>query len=425
MTLFSRMRESRANVESPQYPLTATTLVDMMVGPKTPAGVNVTEQRAVGQTAVWRAVSLISGTNAGLPLHAYRDGPDDTRKRLPSAGVLDAPHPDMTQFEWLELLFVHQLLWGNAYVRMLKDPGGNVRELWLIHPARVMVGRASDGHKVYAVDATDLSGRKIREVTDPGVTPYTDTEVLHFPALSLDGTVGLSPLTLFRMGLSLSIAAEEAGARFYGSGSMLSGILSTEAKVSETQADQIKERWKAQHSGPDAAHDIAVLGAGTKFQPISVPPADAQFLESRRFQVAEVARIYGVPPHLLMDTERTTSWGTGIETQTTGLVVFNLATWLTRVEQRLSRLLPRGQYAKFTTAGLMRGDTTSRFTSYATARQWGWLSVNDIRRLEDMPPVDAGDEYLQPLNMVPLGTDETPAPPPPDSQPQEGQAVNA
>lgn len=426
MTLWSQLRrrpESRANVESPTYPLTSTTLVDLLTGPKTNSGVVVTEPRSLGLSAVYRAVALLSGTMAGLPFKAYRDLDDDTREPVrPTPRLMAEPHPDLTDFEWRELLFVHQLLWGNAYVRKLRDQNGIVRELWLIEPGRVMVGRASDGHKVYAVDATDLSGNQVRDLRDPNVRPYTDLEILHFPLLGYDGIKGLSPIQAHRRGIGLAIAAEEYGERLYGSGSMLSGILSTEAKISTKDADDIKERWKAQHAGVDNAHDIAVLGAGTKFQPISMPPQDAQFIESRRFQVAEVARIYGVPPHLLMDTERSTSWGTGIETQTTGLVVFTMGAHLTRFERRYSRaLLPRPQYAKFTTAGLTRGDIATRMNSYATGRQWGWFSVNDIRRLEDMPPVEGGDEYLQPLNMVPLGTDTTPQPAPDAPAPDDAE----
>jgi HK97 family phage portal protein len=425
-TILSRWRqapETRANVESPQYPLTASTLVDLMTGPRTNSGVVVTEKGSLGLSAVYRAVALLAGTSAGLPFKAYRDGDDDTRQLVrPTPRLMKEPHPDLTDFEWLELVFVHQLLWGNAFVRKLKDQTGITRELWPIEPGRVMVGRASDGHKVYAVDATDLSGRQVRDLRDPLVTPYTDHEILHFPLLGYDGIQGLSPIQAHRRGIGLAMAAEEYGERLYGSGSMLSGILSSEAKISTKDADDIKARWKAQHSGVDNAHDIAVLGAGTKFQPISMPPQDAQFIESRRFQVAEVARIYGVPPHLLMDTERSTSWGTGIETQTTGLVVFTMGAHLTRFERRYSRaLLPAPQYSRFTTAGLTRGDIATRMNAYATGRQWGWLSVNDVRRLEDMPPVPDGDAYMEPLNMVPLGTDRTPEPAPTEPPPNDAE----
>lgn len=413
MTLLSAGREllssafERRSPENPAVPLTSSTLIDLMSGPPTAAGVHVSEKTALGIPATFRAISLVSGSSAGLPLHGYRDEGETRQKVSPRPKLIREPHPDLTQFEWLELCLVHALSWGNTYIRKLRDSQGIVRELWPIEPGRVKAGRTSAGEKVYEIDASDLSG--IKETDRNGRIPLTDEEILHVPAMGYDGIVGLSPIGVARQSFALAMAAEKYGAKLYGSGSMLSGVLSTDQKINTKQADEVRERWRARHSGVDNAHDIAVIGGGTKFIPISIPPQDAQFLESRRFQVAEIARMFGVPPHLLMDTERSTSWGTGIEEQSTGFVVYTLRPWLIRFEQRLSRLLPSPQYAKFTVEGLLRGDTKSRYESYAIGRQWGWLSVNDIRRLEDMPPVPDGDGYLQPLNMDELGADPTPA----------------
>jgi HK97 family phage portal protein len=178
----------------------------------------------------------------------------------------------------------------------------------------------------------------------------------------------------------------------------------------------VKASWKAKHSGAAQAHDVAVLGAGVTFQPVSFPPEDVQFVESRKFQIDEIARIYGIPPHMLFQTDRSTSWGTGIEQQGLGFVVYTLRPWLTRFEQRISRLLPNPQYVKFAVEGLLRGDTKGRYESYAIARNWGWMSVNEIRGHEDLPPIEGGDQYLSPLNMAPIGADPAGDVPPVDEE---------
>ena len=397
MTWLGSLRERRSTAENPTYPLTSQALVDLFVGPKTAAGVTVTEQKAIGLPAVFRAVALISDAIAGLPLHAYRDISGGGRARLgKQPDIITKPHPDMTQFEWLELVMVHLLGWGNAYLWKQKDAFGRVVELWPIHPSEVKPGRASDKTKVYQWKGDG----------------YSDAEILHIPGLGYDGVVGLSPIRAAATSIGTALAAEENAASFYGSGSMLSGILSTDQKIDTDTADRLKARWKQSNSGLAHAHDIAVLGSGATFEPISVNPVDAQLVESQRWSVAQVARIFGVPPHLLMDTEKSTSWGTGIEQQSIGFVTYTLRPWLIRLEQRLTPLLPpSNRYVKFSVEGLLRGDTKSRYDAYAIARQWGWMSPNDILALEDRPPIKGGDTYMTPLNMAPLGAEPEPAEP--------------
>lgn len=406
MTWLEALRPHAASIESPAVPLTSTTLMDVLVGPASDAGVHVSEKSALGLPAVYRAIALIAGTCAGLPLHAYREGANGVRERLsPQPPIIENPHPDLTQFEWLELVFVHLLGWGNAYLRILRDQAGTVRELWPIEPSRVRVGRTRTGEKVYGIDRR-LDATDGAAIDDGTFEPLTDREILHIPGLGYDGVRGLSPIGVARQALGTALATQRHGARFFGSGTMLSGILHTEQRLTVDQAEQLKLRWKQSNGGVDHAHDIAVLGSGTNFQPISISPADAQFVETQRFGIAEVARIFGVPPHMLMDTERSTSWGTGIEQQAIGFVTYTLKPWLNRGEQRFSRLLPAPQYARFAVDGLLRGDTKSRYGAYAVGRQWGWLSINDIRTLEDLPPVDGGNAYMQPLNMTPIGEDQ-------------------
>lgn len=390
--------QPRASIENPTVPLTSQSLIDLFVGPKTDAGVKVDEKSAMGLPAVYRAIALVADTCAGLPLHTYRDK-GDVRAKITAPRYIAKPHPDLTQFEWLELVYVHLLGWGNAYLYKKPD-GPNGTYLLPIHPSRVRPARASDGSKVYGIDTDEIPGVD-KSASD--LYPLTDNEILHIPGMGYDGVAGLSPIGVARQAIGLAIATERHGARFFGSGSTLSGVLSTDQRIDQTVADTLKERWKQAHSGVDKSHEIAVLGSGTKFTPISISPADAQFIETQRFSVQQIARLYGVPPHLLMDTTSSTSWGTGIEQQTIGFVVYTMRPWLIRMEQRLSRLLPNPQYVKFAVEGLLRGDTKSRYDSYAVGRNWGWLSVNDIRRLEDMTPVDGGDTYMQPLNMTTLG----------------------
>jgi len=389
VTWLGSLRERRSTAESPTFPLTSQALVDMLVGPKV-AGVEVTEKNALGLPAVFRAVSLVSDAIAGLPLHAYRDTPGGGRERLSKQpDIIAKPHPDLTQFEWLELIMVHLLGWGNAYLWKQVDGQGRVVELWPIHPSEVKPGRASDKTKVYQYNGKG----------------WSDREILHIPGIGYDGVVGMSPIRAAATAIGSAIAAEENAASFFASGSMLSGILSTDQKIDTDTADRLKARWKQSNSGLAHAHDIAVLGSGTKFMPISINPVDAQLVESQRWSVGQVARIFGVPPHLLMDTEKSTSWGTGIEQQSIGFVTYTLRPWLIRLEQRLTPLLPpSNRYVKFSVEGLLRGDTKTRYESYAIARQWGWMSPNDILALEDRPPIEGGDTYMAPLNMAPLGS---------------------
>lgn len=392
-------RDIRNGVENPAVPLTSTALLDWLGGPKVHAGVTVTEESALGMPAVYRAINLMAGTAASLPLHAYREV-GDVRTRVTTgsaARLLDEPHPDMTPFELWELAYAYMLGWGNAYFRILRNPLGQIQELWLIHPGRVRAGRESE------------TGLKIYEI-DRGQDPLFDDQILHIPGPGYDGVCGVSPIRLARQGIGLAMAAEEYGARLFGSGSLASGILQTEQRLDQAQADALKARWKAKVGGLDKAHDVAVLDSGAKFQQLSIPPEDAQFIESRRFQIAEVARMFGVPPHMLMETDKSTSWGTGIEQQVLGFVKFTLRPWLTRVEQRLTRLLrAQSVYARYSLEGLLRGDSAQRSAFYREMWGIGVFSTNDIRRLEDLGPVDGGDVRYRPLNMGELGQPD-PAP---------------
>lgn len=404
MTLFGNLLEARnASIESPTEPLTSERLLDFLGVEQTFSGKNVTEVTALGMAAVWRAVQVSSNVPAALPFHAYRqDGDSRTRATGYGAQLLDDPHPDMTPFELWQTVYVHRRLWGNAYVRKLRNGLGQVAELWPIHPGRVRVGRESEaGRKVYAIDG----GKEV----------LSDDQLLHLPGLGYDGICGVSPIRAARQSIGLGLAAEEFGARLFGSGSLATGVLQTEQRLTQTQADNLAKRWKEKRTGMDSAHGTIVLDKGATFHQLTIPPEDAQFLESRRFQVVEVCRWFGIPPFLMFETEKSTSWGTGLEQQALGWVKFDLQPELTAVEQRITKhvLRPSSVYARYGLEGLLRGDSTARAAFYKALWDIGALSTNEIRAYEEMDPVEGGDVRYRPLNMGQLGTTDsanTPAP---------------
>lgn len=421
-------------LENPNVPLTGGVLSSIFLGPRNEAGVTLTEKSALGMPAVYRAIAVIAQTSASLPLSAY-ETVDGVHRPLPTQPqLITKPHADMTRFEWLELVLVHLLGWGNAYLQILRNGLGEIAELWPVDPSRVRVGRSRVSQaKIYAISP---DGGQVPDGSDYGdldaLLPLTDAEILHIPGLGYDGTVGLSPIAHARQAMGTAAAAEIYGAKMFGSGTMLSGILTTDQKLNQEQAEALEQRWKQKNAGIAKARDIAVLGNGTSFQPLSLSPADAQFIETARYSIAQVARIFGVPPHMLMDTDQSSNWGTGIEQQSIGFVRYTLQPWLVRIEQRLNKLLPVGQYAKFTVDGILRGDTATRYEAYAIGRNGGWLSVNDIRQLEDQPPIAGGDTYLQPLNMTPVGDgatldkpNYTPAPPAKDAPTKDEVSADA
>ncbi|MDX3343702.1 phage portal protein [Streptomyces sp. ME02-6979.5a] len=413
MSLFG-LFENRASLENPATPLTDASLAEWMGGgPPVEAGVTVTETGALHMPAVWRAVSVVANVSASLPLHTYTVGTKDRA----TVELLEDPHPELTRFELWRLVYVHRLLWGNAYVQKIRNGAGVVVQLWPVRPDRVKVDKEpptqeNPSGKVFWIQVKD-GGPRVRR---------TSKEILHLPALGYDGVTGCSPIRAAAQGIGLGIAAERAAGRLYGSGNMISGVLQTEQRLKPDQAANLKANWKARYGGSQAAHDVAILDSGASFHPVTMPYKDSQFLESRMFQVTEVSRMFGVPPFLLMSTEKSTSWGTGLEQQAQGFVTWDLApTWLTPTEQRVTKeLLPKTVYAKYQLGGLLRGDSSARATFYRAMRDSGAYSANDIRDLEDLTPIAGpeGDMRLQPLYMAPLGYDpsvKAPADLPPDA----------
>lgn len=394
MGFFKPLVESRANIENPLVPLTSANVLSYFQGMPTDAGVSVNEISALQIAAVWRAVNLIAGTSASLPLHTFVNG---SRKRTVNR-LLDFPHPDLTPYELWEWAYTSVALWGNAYFRKVRNAAGMQTWLLPIDPGAVKVGRTKYD--------PDLNSSKVFEVRreDGGTYAWTSYEVLHIPGFGYDGTCGTSPIAMARQSLGMTIAAERHGARLFGGGSMPAGLLTSDDRLTPADAEVLKARWKERVRG--RGDDIAVLGQGMRFQPITMPNTDAQFLESRQFQVAEIARWFGIPPHMLYDVDRSTSWGTGIEQQGIQFVVYSLRPWLTRFEQRITReATPQGNYSKYVVEGLMRGDSAARAAFYTQMLNNGALNIDEVRDLEDREPLPGGlgQMYRGPLNMAPLG----------------------
>jgi HK97 family phage portal protein len=394
VTLFAPLlvRNSGSELERPEIPISSERIVDLFGGEKSTAGVSVTEKKVLGIPAVWRAVNLIAGTTGSLPFGPFRA--EGAARRPVTSGqaatLLGNPHPDMTPMELMELIVGHALLWGDAYCWRDRDGLGRPLHLLPLHPSRIKAGRTREGVKVYQLD---------------GTMPLTDYEILHVPGFGQDGIGGVSPVRAAREGFGLALAAEEFGARLFSNGALSTGILTTDGRLNEEQADALHARWKQKRTGLDKAFGTIILDGGLHYQQLTIPPQDAQFLESRSFQVSEIARMFGVPPHMLMDTDKATSWGTGIEQQSIGFLVFTLRPWLTRIEQRFTRILkPEPVYARFTVEGLLRADSAARAAFYKEMWYLGVFSTNDIRALEELPPVEGGDVRYRPLNMGALGS---------------------
>lgn len=403
MTVLARYRDHRSSIESPAVPLTSQALVDLFTR-KIRSGVVVNENTAMTIPAVKRAVDLIAGTAAGLPLKTYRNAPDGTRVEVRNT-LLELPYPDVVPFVFWELVLTDALLWGNSYLyKVFNQAGDAVVKLLRIPPWEVQVDRDES-------TVLNPSGKRFRV----GQNRFTPVEIMHIPGQGTDGLRGLSRVGLGAEALGVALAAEQTAASMFGDGLLFAGILHTEQDLNMDQAKGIAAMFREFLRG-DVGAKIPVLGKGTGFDKMSMAAEEAQFLEARQFQVLEVARLFGIPPPLLMDPGATSNYGTGLEQQMLFFLITTLNGWLTRVEQIAGlHLTPRGQFCEFTRAGLLQTDTLSRYRAYAVGIQFGWLSPADVRRLENLPVTDpALEEFLRPINMgaADAAMSESPAGPP-------------
>lgn len=377
------------NAENPQYPLTSKALVDLMGGGTTDAGVQVSENTSLTFSAVYSAVRVIAESLAVLPLQVFKSsdkGRDLLRNHPLYFRLHDEPNGYQSSFTWRETSAAHQCLWGNAYSFIHRDKLMRAQEFESIHPQRVAVNFDAAKRKIFYV----IDGQHIVE----------QSNMLHIPALSLDGIKGKSPIQVARESIGLGLAMQKFGGRFFGSGANLSGVLEHPGKLGEVAHKHLKDTWQKQRAGIDNSHSTAILEEGMKYQRIGVPPEEAQFLTSRKFQVTEIARWFRLPPHLLADLERSNI--SNIEPLDIGFVKYSLAPWLKRWEQELNRKLlteqekREGVYFEFNVDGLLRGDIRTRAEWYSKMIAARVLSPNEVRRMENRNDYEGGDSFENP-----------------------------
>jgi HK97 family phage portal protein len=342
------------------------------------SGITVTEQSALAATAVYRCVALISGVIASLPLKTYRTTAEDTRERVRSFLDTPAGPESLTAYEWKETVLLHQLLHGNAFLLHRYNGGGAIIGTTPLHPSSV------------GVEGADVPGGKLFRVTlgDGTTREFTAVDLTHVPALSTDGIRGYAPLQVMRNAIGTNLAGDRAAANTFGKGPLIAGLVTPEDDVSEEEARAIKEGLRTKLTGSENAGDIAVINRRLKFSPWAMTNQDAQFLESRAFQVEEIARAFGVPPHLLGQTEKQTSWGTGLTEQNRGLARYTLMPWTSRLEERLSVLLPTSRFAAFDYKGLLEGSPAEEVDLLLKQVAGGLLTVDEARRVLDRPPLE-------------------------------------
>ena len=367
------------------------------------AGKTVTERTAMQMTAVYSCVRILAEAVAGLPLHLYRYTDDNSKEKAtdnPLYRLLhDEPNPEMTSFLFRETLMTHLLLWGNAYAQIIRNGKGEIVALYPLMPNKMSVDRDENG-QIYYIYNRNSDEAKTGEV---GTVYLSSRDVLHIPGLGFDGLVGYSPIAMAKNAIGLAMATEEFGAKFFANGAAPSGVLEHPGTIKDPA--RLRENWNSTFGGSANSGKVAVLEEGMKYTPISISPEQAQFLETRKFQINEIARIFRVPPHMIGDLEKSSF--SNIEQQSLEFVKYTLDPWVVRWEQSLSKALfsqeeKKKYFFKFNLEGLLRGDYQSRMNGYSIGIQNGFLSPNDIRELENMDKIPNGDVYLVNGNLLPI-----------------------
>ena len=401
MGLFSGLFKSR---DKPQNSTVGSSYTFFMGG--STSGKPVNERSAMQMTAVYSCVRILAEAVAGLPLHLYRYTESGGKEKAidhPLYLLLhDEPNPEMSSFVFRETLMTHLLLWGNAYAQIIRNGKNEVIALYPLMPNKMEVDRDERGQLYYKYqrsndEAPTMEGSSV--ILKP-------SDVLHIPGLGFDGLVGYSPIAMAKNAIGMAIACEEYGAKFFANGAQPGGVLEHPGTIKDPQ--RVRESWQRSFGGSGNANKIAVLEEGMKYTPIAISPEQAQFLETRKFQINEIARIFRVPPHMVGDLEKSSF--SNIEQQSLEFVKYTLDPWVIRWEQSIMRSLltpeeKKTYYAKFNLDGLLRGDYQSRMNGYAIGRQNGWMSANDIRELENLdriPAEEGGDLYLINGNMLPM-----------------------
>ena len=373
-------------------------IAEVLRGTQTASGAHVNVDSAMRVAAVYACVRVISETIGSLPLHVYQrrnTGGKTIYREHPLYKLLHSqPNSWQTSFEFREMMQAHFELRGNAYAYKSMDQRGNVLELLPLHPDRVEVKQLRDMSLEYHVQLGEGAERVV----------LRQDQVLHLRGLSSNGYTGRSTLSDAREIIGVAIATQEFAGRFYKNDATPSVVLQHPGKLSKEVADRIRDSWNTAFAGSGNARKTAVLEEGMQIERLTLSAEDAQFLETRKFQRSEIAGLFRVPAHLIGDLERATF--SNIEAQQIDFVMHCIRPRLVRWEQALMRDLfqkPELYFPEHNVEGLLRGDAKSRFDAYAIGRNWGWLSVNEIRERENLNPIPEGDVYLQPLNMVAAG----------------------
>jgi len=395
------LAERRSAADVLGKPLSGATILEAWSGQPTATGKRITEEGALAVGTVYACVRVIAETLASLPLPVYRRLEPRGKERAPNHPLYsilhDRPNEWMSSYTFRETLQGHLCLWGNAFAEIERSPNGRPVALWPLRPDRMEMPITSQaGTLIYRYCLPNGEKKDLPQAN-----------VLHIRGLSSGGLWGYSPVRLQREALGLALSAEEFQARFIGNSAQPSGILKVEGALSEDAAKRLKGSWEAAHRGLENAHRIAVLEEGVEWQAIGMPLQDAQFLELRQYQRAEIAGWFRVPPHMIGDVDRSTSWGSGIEQQVQGFITFTLRPWLVNWEQEANAALlteadRRAYFIEHLIDGLLRGDSAARSGFYQIMLNSGAFSINDVRELENRNPIEGGDRHFVQQNMMPL-----------------------
>lgn len=365
-----------------------------------PNSIAINQQTAMKYSAVFACVKVLSETHACMPIMLYRTKKDGDRERITNSNIYDvlhnAPNEEMSPFSFKEALMTSLCLGGNAFAQKLKNIRGEVVGLNPIDWQNVTIDRDKETQRlVYKISGTKDNLENI---------PLTRDDIFHIPGLSLNGINGLSPISYESEAIKLGLSYQKFGVKFYENGATPSGVVEIPSEMRDDAFQRFKGDFKKNYAGMVNAGTPMILEGGTKYTPLAMKQTDAQFLESRRFQTEEIARIYRVPLHLIQDLTRSTN--NNIEQQSLEFVIYTMLPWVKRWEEAINQQLltandrKSGYYVEFSIANLLRGDIKSRSEAYSIGRLNGWLSINDIRRLENMNAVEGGNEYMQPLNYI-------------------------
>ena len=373
---------------------------------RTTSGENVDEFKAMQTTAVYACVRILAEAIASLPLHVYGRTTNGKERKMdhPLYFLLhDEPNPEMSSFVFRETIMSHLLIWGNAYVQIIRDKAGRVISLYPLLPDKMSVHRDDSGKLYYKYQRQTEENPNFK---DKGTVLLKQEDILHEPGLGFDGLIGYSPIAMAKNAIGMTLATENYGAAFFKNGANPGGVLEHPGILKDPK--RVRDSWNAVYNGATNAHKVAVLEEGMKYTQVGIPPEEAQFLQTRKFQINEIARLYRIPPHMVGDLEKSSF--SNIEQQSLEFVKYTLDPWVVRLEQAFKRSLflpeeKKRYLIKFNVDGLLRGDYQSRMNGYAIARQNGWLSTNDIRELEDLNLLsdeEGGNLYLINGNMTKL-----------------------